>query len=231
MKKLWLILLFLFLFVFCLLFAFTGANSIWGNFSSSALSQKPGEAVNISNIQHNFLVIRVDDLQTANTQLLSVWIFFTTFSDPPYMVMKILYPNTRQDKILSTFSLDDNRQPSPQFLQEVKKLDFAWDGYIVVDDQGIQNLNYWMLGQPLDMPPRDSQSTPDGFTIYVNDSRQWSALCQSLGSIKQREDVLFWRDTLPAHLRTDLDFETMILFWDYMTNSNTPPYCETIPWG
>ncbi len=231
MKKLWLILLFLLLFVFCLLFAFTGASSIWGSFSPSVSSQNPSGAANISNIQHNFLVIRVSDLQAPDPQLLSAWIFFTTFSDPPYMVMKILYPNTRHDNILSSFSLDVNGRLSSHFLQEIKKLDFPWDGYIIVDDQGMQKLNSWMLEQPLDMPPRDPQNAPDGFTVYINDSRQWGALCQSLAGMAQRKDALLWRDMLPAHLRTDLDFETMILFWDYMTNSSTPPYCETIPWG
>ena len=231
MKKIFVILVILIIFFLCALFGFAGAKSGWQAFNLSLPSTSSTPAPVINTVQHNFLVIRVDDLQSSRPVLVSAWIFFTTFTDPPYMIMKILYPNPRQDGIAASFAIDANGKLSPQFEQEIKKLNFPWDGYLVLDSQGLQKINRWILDQPLETPPYDPQNMPDGFTTYVNDSRQWLLFCQNMPGMAQRQNTLSWREITPANLRTDLSFETLILFWDYMTRSNAPPYCEVIPWG
>ncbi|NPV77900.1 MAG: hypothetical protein HPY59_16185 [Anaerolineae bacterium] len=231
MKKFFVILVLLIIFIFCAVFGFAGAKSTWQTFYKSLSPQGSTAASSVNTIQHNFLVIRVDDLQSSQPALLSAWIFFTTFTDPPYMIMKILYPNPRQDGIASSFSIDADGKLSPQFEQEIKKLNFPWDGHLILDNEGLQKINGWILEQPLELPPYDPQNMLDGFTTYVNDSRQWAMFCQNLPGMAQRQNTLLWREVTPTHMRTNLDFETMILLWDYMTHSSAPPYCEVIPWG
>jgi len=231
MKKFFVILVLLLIFILCVVFGFASAKTTWQTFYESLSPKGSTTAPSADTIQHNFLVIRVDDLQSQQPVLLSAWIFFTTFTDPPYMIMKILYPNPRQDRMVAAFSINADGKISPQFEQEVRKLNFPWDGHLILDNQGLEKINNWILEQPLELPPYSPQNMPDGFTTYLNDSRQWAMYCQNLPGMAQRQNALSWREITPAHLRTDLDFETMILFWDYMTRSSTSPYCEVIPWG
>lgn len=231
MKKYFVVLVLLVIFVICAVLGFSGAKSTWKTIAGSHTEITSTSTPGAAGTQHNILVIRVDDLESKRPTLLSTWIFFITYSDQPYMVMKILYPNSNSEDLIKTFSLDANGKLSPRFEAEVKKLNFPWDGYVIVDEQGTQKINEWILNQPVETTPYDPQNPPDGFTVYVYDSRQLTTLCQNLQGVSQRQVLMPWRDIIPTHLRSNLTFENIILIWDYLTQSTGAPYCEVIPWG
>jgi hypothetical protein len=231
MKKFFVILVLLVIFVTCAVFGFSSARSTWKTISDSPARTSAATTSNPHDGQHNILVIRVNDLESSNPVLLSAWIFFITYSDPPNMTMKILFPSSKPDTLSGSFSIDRNGRLSSRFEKEVEKLNFPWDGYLIMDDQGFQKFSEWILNQPVAIAPHDIRNPPDGFEVFVYDSRQLTALCQNLQGASQRQNMLQWREIVPSHFRSNLAFENLILFWDYLTQSGNPPYCEVIPWG
>lgn len=231
MKKLFVILILLILFIICAAMGFSGAKSAWQSISGVIATPVNPTANSVAaGIQHNLVVIRVDDLQSHDPVLISTWILFTTFSDPPYLVMKILFPGSKITSLKNNFYLDPEGRLAPQFEEEIQKLNFPWDGYLLIDNQGIQKLSEWLLDQPVEFLPYDPQSSPDGFTVFLDDSRRLSSFCESLSDVQQESTFPFWREIIPSHMRSNLGFDDLVLYWDYMTRSTNPPYCEIIPW-
>ncbi len=231
MKKFFIILVLLVIFSICAIFGFSGARSTLKAISDSPTAISSTVVPGTPSAQHNLLVVRVDDLNSPSPVLLSSWIYFLTYSDPPTMVMKILYPGPQSDTLANSFSIDKNRHISSRFLKEIRKLNFPWDGYILLDNTGFEMINEWILGQPAEVVPYENGGNIDGFALYVYESRQLTSLCQNLQGINQRGTTLHWREITPAHFSSDLSFENLVLFWDYLTQSSAPPYCEIIPWG
>ncbi len=184
----------------------------------------------VRGVQHNLVIIQVDDLDSQQPRMVSAWflsLFFVNGASPTVTLAQ-MYPTRANAAIVQSFersfSLDAQGDPSPAFWKAVSALKIRWEGYILVDNVTIQKVMEWtngpgtypaLLGTTQDHPQESKQ------TILTT--------CQSIGGIANRGKAPFeWADIVPDHFRSDLRMEVAITYWNEMTRTNMPVNCQVL---
>lgn len=195
---------------------------------------------NLSGIaqQQSLILVHSDDLSAQSPRLVTVWIaLITQIDDQPYVHFKQLYPASNsastQIDLAGTFQFGMNGKPGPEFYDQLKRYNIAWNGTVMVDDAGGAILSGW-LQQAL--PPNSYTSSV--FTIRqaaVGDSSaalETAWLTQLCIYVGQRgltvDNSPKWSEVMPRHMRTDLDFSTLQLTWEQLTSAPQPTRCKFI---
>ena len=177
--------------------------------------------------QRNILVIGVDDLLSTDPQLQSVWMVLF-LKDVPHLMMMPIYPqptvgsaNTQvlDDSLAGIFRLDDEKNPSAEFVHALEARDLWWTGYVLLDQHALQ--------QSLDVIAGSSASSGalvnelissmqgnllDSGTVLSSQTRFVQEMCRysSWLSFSDTEQILDLAAQIYPHLRTDLDLEAMV---------------------
>jgi len=226
------ILLFFLVFLGCAAFGFLFANQIWQTLFTIPPSPSTGNTLAFSQ-QKNILIIHTNALHDPNPDLISVWVLFMTLSDPPNMIFKAIYPPLPPSKSLvslnSLFSLTPEADVSPSFLRGLKNYDFQWDSVIVVDNQAIYSLGEWFTGQEPNIQPM-APSTPDADRKVLNSEQTlFEQMCNQLTNPSTQDTKTpDWREIIPNHMKTDLQFDNAMVQWTRLTSPNNLLHCEVI---
>ncbi len=102
--------------------------------------------------QHNYIVLRVDNLRAANPKLISVWytsLFFVN-ENPNSLTLAQIYPPkvpSQNSALLErTFAISQEGEPVQVFWDSVKRYRLKWDGYIIFDTEGANLFLQWLVG-------------------------------------------------------------------------------------
>ena len=193
------------------------------------LPAAPKKAVSQS-AQKNIVVIHVDDLSAKDPQLLSVWSLFSVANEQTYITMTPLYPGTVPDpalsKLASSFDLNGRKKPAKNFLEALQAFQVTWDGYILVDQQGMMAMHQWLAGIPSNLSLVD-QGGNDAAMILQEESLLLSGICYGLNQTGSAPDeTAQWDAIFPDHLKTDLSMRKIIPHWEYMNEVQTPLVCD-----
>ena len=177
--------------------------------------------------QRNILVIGVDDLLTAAPELQSVWMVLF-LKDVPHLMMMPVYPQPSMgsansqaldENLASLFRLDDEMNPSAEFIQALEDRELWWMGYLLLDQQALrQTLDVVagnspsggsMIDELLSSIPADSL---DPGTVLSSQTRLVQEMCRysSWLSASDTEHILDLAAQIYPHFRTDLDLEAAV---------------------
>jgi hypothetical protein len=223
-----------FLFFLFLLFGFLGFMLMSGLrdlFSTSAISSPPSNSGLIQ--QRNFLVLHVDNLENEEPQLVSIWAVFFYPADTANLTFKQLYPqglDSDQDKILENqFHIGENGALDSKTTKILTQYEIDWSGYILMDTQSVLHITNWL--QMGSIPDSILQAIQDSETVIQDsDEQRWfDQVCTQL----ENEDLqnlkhLPWNEIIPAHMHTNLYFDDLVTFWDYLARTDYPPHCEVL---
>lgn len=179
--------------------------------------------------QQNILIIHVDDLQSGTPQLVSAWTMFSVANNQHFITLKSLYPVSVPDPMLSqlsdTFALSSKNKPSKEFFNALKVYQIEWDGYILIDNQGILDLHRWLVGNPT--VTLNDNPTPQTDLILQEETLLFNGICH--GIIRaglQPGDTVQWQTIFPQHLQTSLSTKELKAQWQRITELSAPPICN-----
>lgn len=180
--------------------------------------------------QKNIVVIHVDDLDAKNPELVSVWSLFSLVNEQTYLTMTPLYPGTVPDpalsRLASTFDLNGRKKPAKDFLEALQAFQVTWDGYILVDHQGMMALNEWLGGNPSSIRLVD-QGNNDAAMILQEESLLLTGICHGLNQTGFAPDESAqWGAVYPDHLKTDLSMRKIIPQWQQLNEGQAPLVCN-----
>jgi len=180
--------------------------------------------------QKNIVVIHVDDLDAKDPQLVSVWSLFSVVNEQAYITMTPLYPGTVPDPALSrlssSFDLNGRKKPAKDFLEALQAFQVTWDGYILVDHQGMMALHQWLAGNPSHISLTD-QGSNDVARILQEESLLLTGICHGLNQTGPApNESAQWDAIFPDHLKTDLSMRNIIPHWQHMNERQVPLVCN-----
>jgi hypothetical protein len=179
--------------------------------------------------QRNLLIIHVDNLENDHPRLISVWSMFTITSEQTFITLKPLYPATVPDPALSeltsTFKLNAKKHPSSKFLKALHAFHLTWDGYLIIDDQGMLAMHQWLAGsvgassiaQPLDNPE----------LLIQQEVTLLNGICRGLsraGSWPHKSTE--WQSISPRHFITNLKMNNLMTHWHNLNQASQTPVCN-----
>lgn len=181
--------------------------------------------------QHNYIVLRVDDLRSSRPRLVSVWFvsLYLVSENPNALTLAQIYPPkvvTQKSTALDrTFALSTEGGPVPAFWDAVKRYNLQWEGYILFDAQGANLFLQWLVG------PADFQGALDeAAKNHENSLRMAQQVCKSITDSSGRSLGDFaWSQVVPDHFRSSLLLQTGLVYWDRMTDPEHSVRCEFLP--
>lgn len=179
--------------------------------------------------QYNLLIIRVDDLEARQQELVSVWFMFNHVSEQSFVTFKPLYPaanpDPAQQRLAARFDLTARKQPAPAFLKAVETYQVPWDGYILVDNQGMLSLHEW-LGEDsaVSLTPA-SRANPE--RIVQEEMALLNSICPGLHRLGAlTSNTAQWQALSPRHLQSDLDLQDSLAKWETIHQQPSPLVCK-----
>ena len=189
-----------------------------------------GNAV-FDSTQKNVVVIHVDDLHAKNPQLISVWSLFSVLNGQTYITMTPLYPGIVPDpavsQLASSFDLNGRKKPAKDFLETLQVFQVEWDGYILVDQQGLMALHQWLAGNHnINLI---GQGGSDPTLILQEESLLLTGICYGLNQTGPAPDEsVQWDAIYPEHIKTDLSMRTIAQYWQQINQQQTPLVCNIL---
>ncbi len=222
MRKLVIITLTILAFFVCLFLGLQAAGILPGDLIKELTGISKESSFSSSPLQHNLLVLHVDDLQAETPKLVSVWGLIVYYPDPK-LIFQPLYPlpDTNGMDYPGTFKLREDKTLSPEFIKAVGDYNqIHWDDYIMADDAAYVQLHQFITNEE---NPAISQQ-PE--IQIAAEQKMISKLCDVLVQ-KQTEFLLpiRWSLLIPDHLQTSLDLDRTLAKWDILTHGEKPLNC------
>jgi hypothetical protein len=225
MKALVLLMLIILVFLGCALIGFQVANKQ----DKDPAEKQPAVSVSeITGEQHNVLIMRVDELDSPQPQLISVWFVSLFFleDNPTKLTLAQIYPSNsaKAGSLEETFALTGEGEPTPAFWDALEAYGFNWESYVVLDTAGANQFLQWLVG-PVDFIDAlaAAASNPE------SNSQMVDQICKSIADASNRELGEFnWSAMIPDHFRSDMRLEAGLAYWDRLVD-NGPARCEILP--
>jgi len=195
--------------------------------------------------QRTILLIGVNDLQDASPRLISLWVLLYRLDTPRAAVVPLYPPPVTgvhtalpvHTDLSVHFSLTDQRQLSSAFLGALQDFQFAWTGYVMMDQTGSARLIDWMKGIEIQDTTLDGMSAVatlvdplvDASAALASQKQLGQSLCQRFSAVDPDSNWLaLTTDLIPQHLNTNLDIESLRADWKTLVASSTPLSCEVL---
>lgn len=163
--------------------------------------------------QKSLLFIRVDSLTSPEPALKSVWAVFFHYPQHSIRILQ-LYPSSSSNGLRDWarwFSLGSDGTLAPLFIKAVQIYDFTWDGYFVLDDQGMELL-----------AANKNDAHPLAKINSINESDQLLYLCSNLSAEKIFQASPALNQSIASHYRTDLDPGQLRKEYNKLTQAGAP---------
>lgn len=178
--------------------------------------------------QHYFVLIQVDEITAPSPRLAAAWFvsLFAIEGHPPTLTFTQVFPslqNPERDQALErAFALDGSRNPTAAFWKEMQTFEIISEGYLLVDNQGIEHVFGW-LRETEGLDP----VSLDNLAQSQNRMRRMQAGCQALSlQSAQPERPFSWGGLLPDHFQSNLRMEMALAYWQDAMDSGDPIRCE-----
>jgi len=225
MKNILVLLIILLVFVACATLGFTLMSRV-------DQERAAGQTAALSTVtpgnQHYFVLIQVDELTAPSPRLAGAWFvsLFATEGHPPTLTFTQVYPSQshpeRDQALERAFALDSQRNPSAGFWNEMQTFQIASEGYLLVDNQGLEHVFGW-LGETQGLDP----VSMDILMQSQDRARRMQAGCQAVALQSTQPDRPFtWDDLLPDHFQSNLRMEMALAYWQNAMNSGDTIRCE-----
>lgn len=168
--------------------------------------------------QNNLILVHIDSFDIRQPVLRSVWVAIRFHSENQTALTFVrLYPNTDDpkagQKLVQSFGLTNTAAPAPVFLRHLSDQGIQFSGYVLVDDQGMQQVGEWIR----ETAPKANIS---------GDDQVLQASCAALTSAQSAPLPSFNWPAFSAHLNTNLAFDEILVEWDRLVTADPPLRCE-----
>jgi len=232
MKKVVIVFIIL-IFGVCAFFGFKTASKILPDADSSS-SELSTSQETVLPIQQNYLLIHVRDTTSKDPELVSMWLALIFPAEPTHIIFMPIFPSSNSEileRLKKGFRVDSDGVVSDKFLSLVNNsFDIETSGFILTDDVGVGLSNRWLTGET-DLLISDSLSTEEGnIDQSLSEQASFKQFCQlvTTGSVQTFFSSIDWTQLLPDHFSTNLDFETIALFTNKISQTSEPVKCEVL---
>jgi hypothetical protein len=166
-----------------------------------------------ANGQRNILVIGVDDLNSSQPHLESVWLILYIV-DRPQITLLPIYPGLPAEKFSPLFKVGPDGAPDPVFLEALLEHGLWWSGYILLDEVA--------LAEVIEAASRQSskdRNSLSGVRAVAEVPPPWEDpqrslsgqihlaqyLCSQLDGSNPGLDIASLLELIPRHATTDLN--------------------------
>jgi len=212
------------------------------NSYSLGVTRSSNSIQSLNNGQRNILLIGVNTIDINRAQLESLWLVTNLPPNSNLQMLPIFPPGDGvvtdfENHLLRSFKLD-NKNGNPilnmDFIKILKKNNFWWSGYIVIDHVaameilnilGTANENEEIIpGDHLNQEHSDVIDNPQkAFTIQL---ALMQTACHGLSRLSPIPDLQQLLILRPAHLITDLDLNQLLLEWKTLLLNQQMPNCK-----
>jgi hypothetical protein len=199
------------------------ANQFLDPPSEPVPAEKPSDFIpSTGTLQHNYLLIEVDQLTNTQPALQSIWAVFVIPNDPAFITFKQLYPSTTEPQFAAllqqSFLLNGEKKPVDEFLQIITAR-FRLDGTIIVDVDAFQEMNTW-LHITQDSPQKDPEK--------ISSTSTFIKFCELINQNKLPRQI-DWDSILSEQMISDIKINLAVETWKALTEENGKHHCEVIP--
>jgi hypothetical protein len=190
----------------------------------------------LSNNQRTLLLIGIDSRQPARP--LGIWELIYQSNSSGLILMPIYPPIPGADQqknqaLLEAFRLTANRQLDPQFIAALHAQNYAWSGYLVMDEQAMDGLwrafndptSITITRQPTHFP----LPWEDAEAALVFQTSMLTAICERVPELRASPNLIAIYDQISPHLATDLDLVRAIIEWEALLKRGRGNPCK-FPW-
>lgn len=161
--------------------------------------------------QTNFLFLVVNNLQSKDPDLLSLWLLISVDGNARWIVFPIANrasPSNSSEVLINAFALTRDHRLSDHFLKAIEERQILWHHYILLDETTLANLHS-SLGYPVN---QDTLFDP------------LHTLCQGLN--QQPFALSSLKSLVNKHIFSDIDPAQIFDEWQLQIIQNGGLYCE-----
>jgi hypothetical protein len=163
--------------------------------------------------QTNFLLLHMDSLAGDPNGITSAWAVLIRTDPPASLIFKQLPTSWFSFDEEISLSLTHEGLSTSQFVRYAQDLNLDLDSYFLLDTQALTTLS--------------SEFTDQSVTAL--DATFLASFCAQLEGSKARQANLnLWNNLIPAHMRTNLTFETYATIWEKLRHSASSNICKVI---
>ena len=218
-------------FIFFAYLGFQAASNLKSNPSGGNLPANAATA--LASAQQNYILIHVDDLSKDNPQLIATWgvfVYYAGVNQVMFIPMLPSYDATVQSTLAAAFALDKDGQVSSKFISELqKKFDIKITGVVTTDNTGISLFNQWITGQETSILAAPATTDDEKHVVLMNGQFFFQAVCSA---VENKSTSLFntidWSQLVPNHFVTNLPFETIMVDYQELVQSNATNQCSVL---
>jgi hypothetical protein len=199
------------------MFCFVGFQIAAHSDSQSLLPINRPSPVTIDARQSNLLLILVDRIDLHKPILRAVW-FVIRFHSESQTVLSFsrIYPDSQPDRntdIENAFSLGSSSEPSAVFFHKMSDYKISQDGYILIDEQGLDQLTRWL--------------DPQGLQVGSNDVSGMLHLgCSFFAGPKDTQAPSFDWGAFSGHTSSNIVFNDILAEWSLLVSAQPPTRCQ-----
>jgi len=220
-------------FILSLLFGYNAGSSLERATDQIANSYATPMA-SVPSSQHNILLIQVDQADIDKPRLLSVWLmaYYTNSSRvdllPIYPTHK-LTTNEKDRNLPREFNLTKSGEPADGFWQALKGFNTWWNGYLMMDTQGLQKLESQLVGPSTNEAASPLQGLNPPMPPQVgtgNEVDHYQQLCQAFS--QNSGSVGFYKlyFSLKDHLQSNLTPGQLQDIWQQLKDHGPTLTCN-----
>lgn len=221
------LILILVLFAACALLGFFLAEQ------ASVLMDQPGtsapaDVTSGSTFQQKVLLVVVDDLQTAQPQLVSAWAVIVTDTDPTNLTFKALFPgdNIFARDLSSSFKLEEHKL-APSFFRTLERLKIEWGGYLIVDYAGLKSIRDGGGGPQIELVSIVPQTPNEIQMILLQQTRFITEFCDTRAP--EAVSTFSWSTLVPDHAVVEMPANNLMVLMSQLLGTGKAVRCEIIP--
>ena len=189
--------------------------------------------------QRKLLIVVLDQFQSENPELESVWLATYVHSRAQIMLLPV-FPSSisgisDEDQILyEEFKVNGKGEPSQAFLDLIQSRKIRWDHFIFIDEFGLAMLIDTIGGidlgrgqvsgiRALSQIPFAKEYPQAALFAYATLARSF---CRQSSALIEKVDVLDITQQLGSHIRTDVPEQVLFDEWQRLRIAKTGVSCE-----
>jgi hypothetical protein len=206
--------------------------ALWGHSLAAQTSPAAGSVpenrpakISSEASQQNLLVIQLDQVDAPQPALQSVWLAAYFKSEhQTVLTLTQLFPSQQNKRFASldkAFSIDQNGKPSRQFFRSISGGNIQWNGYLITDFVGAQQIDQWLADQGVPIFAQHTLKPKETLETACDYFRN--------GSVdSDLKDSIYDWSTFSPHFQTDMDRDTLLGMWNGLLDATRPTRCEVI---
>ncbi len=207
--------------------AFDNAGDAISNEYSTPMNSSPGS-------QHNILLIQVDQINTEQPQLQSVWLM-AYYANNPRVDLLPIYPALnsknalKHQKLADQFALTKSGEPDEEFWLMLRGINTWWNGYLMMDNQALKIIeDHLVETSVIDNPTAiqaEKQPRNQKFEIKYQ-TKKYQELCQGFSNYKGKEGFYHLFFSLIDDIRSNLKPGQLHDIWQLLRSYGSNLDCD-----